>query len=133
MTKWHPHKPGDPMPVDGETEVFVRLRGGWESRSPDRASWRYWGKTNALGESEIVAYRYAKPADKPQSTPKRRWISVEEQPHPIGGGVRFWARWRGYDGAHPVCPWTCHAGITHWCPMEQPPEFVEPPKIEGEK
>lgn len=180
MNEWHPHNPGDPMPVDGETEVFVRRRDGYETKYPSPGSSWSWGK---FADNDITAYRYAnpaddpeatpraiqvgdtvehinlegrgtvlaiagsraavlwddgldahfihwltpaKPADKPQPAPERRWIPVEEQPHPTDGKTRFWMRLK--DGEVGI---TKHGAknsfIAAWCPLlEQPPEFVKP-------
>ena len=119
-TKWHLHKPGDPMPVDGETVVEVRYRNG--VTDVDRAGQYSWDYVNE--RYSIIAYRYAKPADEPQPAPERRWISVAEQPHPVGEWF-----FRPVEGgkSEPLLARVKFDSITHWHPMEQPPEFVEPP------
>lgn len=59
--EWTWHKPGDPMPCDGDARPMVLLRGGEMSAgSLSAASWDW----NDDGSSAIIGWRYAEPATK---------------------------------------------------------------------
>ena len=113
---WHKHKPGDPMPVDGDTVVEVRFRGGNESGRLSARAFD-WGKFDNAPYADITAYRVVEPA-KPSG-----WVSVEDEPHPIGEW--FWTLNKGE-------PTPCYAEdgklphVKLWHPMEQPPAFTPP-------
>lgn len=50
---WIEHRPGDPMPCDGDLKVFVRLMDGMERVSSHKAKW--WAGHGA-SESELADY-----------------------------------------------------------------------------
>jgi len=125
---WHKHTPGDPMPVDGDTLVHVcfrvedpadrRKRGAAEPAKNFR-----WDCAGTNGD--IIAYRIVEPAE-----PAPRWVSVEEQPHPIGKW--FWTR-AAADTVEPMIAYVPSSNVRFWHPMEQPPAFTPPALTDAEK
>lgn len=53
---WIPHKPGDPMPVDGDIRVYYSMRGD-KASFDERARDLRWNDTNSDGD--ITAYKLA--------------------------------------------------------------------------
>jgi hypothetical protein len=125
MNEWKEHTPGDPMPVPEDTMVEVRFRNG-DVLGPEVASTRLWD-TQPGRDYQIIAYRIVEPAK-----PAERWVSVKEQPNPVDGSW-FWAKEEGQEWPVPYrCLLASPDSITHWHPMEQPPEFT-PPLTDAEK
>ena len=137
--KWHPHKPGDPMMEepspraiqvgdDVRHELGQKKVGTVLAIAGQEAAvlWTY-----GLRSHDLHSLRLAGPDPAQQSEPvkpERRWISVEEQPHPTDGKTWFWAQWRA-TGCSPCIADLKYDSITHWCPLlDQPPEFIDLPK-----
>lgn len=53
---WITHKPGDPMPCEGNTKVFVKLSNDMETKSPMKAKQWLWDNCSA---GSVVGWRYA--------------------------------------------------------------------------
>jgi hypothetical protein len=58
---WIPHKPGDPMPCDGDLDVNYKMRVR-KAKYHAKAKWLDWSGGNGLDEAEIIAWRPHKPA-----------------------------------------------------------------------
>ena len=54
---WTWHRPGDPMPCDGEAEIEVTLRGGRDGGGLARVG--HWNTLPDAPELEIIGWRYA--------------------------------------------------------------------------
>lgn len=64
---WIPHRPGDPMPCDGELRVWFRCRDGYESlrfaadMQPARnVGQDWWTGAGAQSKDQIIAWKPAK-------------------------------------------------------------------------
>ena len=57
--EWIPHKPGDPMPCDGEMLVEIKVRNGTEFVREDRDKAKTWLWTNRGLAIDVIAWRPA--------------------------------------------------------------------------
>lgn len=51
--QWITHKPGDPMPCEGTTRIFVKLSNGMETETPMKAKQWLW---NECGITSVVGW-----------------------------------------------------------------------------
>ena len=62
MTDWIKHVPGDPMPVDGDAEVYVRFADGQEGGKSLAKNWAWFPVSP--NKATITAYRIHKPEER---------------------------------------------------------------------
>lgn len=62
---WTYHRPGDPMPCDGERMVHILTRDNDFSKEPSKAEDYEWNQIEGSGRfAEIIGWRYAEPQTK---------------------------------------------------------------------
>jgi len=54
--QWITHKPGDPMPCNENTKIFISLSNGMQTQTPMKA--KQWNWEDG-GIASIVGWRYA--------------------------------------------------------------------------
>lgn len=121
---WHKHTPGDPMPVDGDTTTEVEFANGLKSKAYPASTWN-WTET---GDYAITAYRVIEPAK-----PAARWVSVQEEPHPVDGKLRWYRTEVGHQWLG--CYKAQYGAAAYWhTEVIEPPAFKPPaPMTDAEK
>lgn len=83
---WTWHRPGDPMPCDGERMVHILTRDNDFSEEPSKAEDYEWNQIEGSGRfAEIIGWRYAEPQTKtvplgPEDVPPGSVFRSKDQP-----------------------------------------------------
>lgn len=82
---WTYHRPGDPMPCDGERVLQILLSNGEANRDFARAKFWDWKSEDEESDVEIIGWRYAEPQTKtvplgPEDVPPGSVFRSKDQP-----------------------------------------------------